>query len=734
MRSSARGSLFWLLLLLVLSPLQAQTLLPNPNLALRTFGEVNALVRQPDGGVIIGGSFSSVDGVQRANLARLRADGSLDPDWMPVTDGAVHALTVDGHGDVYAGGDFLQINGLPRMRLAKLRGSGDGAPDPAWNPSANLRVNVLAFDPITGAVFAGGGFTQIGGLPRSQLAKLATDGAGQVDAAWNPVQFRIIEVLAVVPGAIYVGGTGMYSGGFSPALAKYATAGAGARVEGWVAASTNPYSLAANPVSGELYVGDFNGRIGRLSGETGALTGSWTVETLRPGRVTALLFDAGSRILYAGSTFRMARLSDAGVVDTTWSPTLSGPIRALVAGPTGAILAGGSFSQAGEATRLSLASFDASGSLQPSPDVERAGYANVLARQPNGGVIVAGGFYKANGQTRRSLLRLASDGSLDPVWNPELDSGEVVTLAVDPNSGDVYAGGEFGLIGGQLRSNLAKLSGSGEGAVDPLWNPSPNRRVSAIVVDDAGAVFVGGSFRSLGERGNIGGEHRDHLAKLSGNGTGAADPDWNPSPSGQVDALAVDGTGGLLVGGVFNQIDGQASANFARLSVDGRGALDPMWVSSASSSVRGLTIDAAAGWVYVRGEFTTLGGVARAGLGRVSLQNGAVDEAWNPAPNNWVSGVELDAAGNVYAAGTFTEVGGLPRAYLARLAPSGSGGAEPRWNPRVSAPGLATLMVDPERPTVYAAGAFVSIAGQPRNGLAAIAAPVFTDGFEAPVP
>ncbi|NJM36590.1 MAG: hypothetical protein HC845_01240 [Akkermansiaceae bacterium] len=40
---------------------------------------VHDVARQPDGKFVIGGKFSSVNGVARANIARLNADGSLDP-------------------------------------------------------------------------------------------------------------------------------------------------------------------------------------------------------------------------------------------------------------------------------------------------------------------------------------------------------------------------------------------------------------------------------------------------------------------------------------------------------------------------------------------------------------------------------------------------------------------------------------------------------------------------------
>ncbi len=43
---------------------------------------VRAIVVQPDGKIVIGGSFLNVNGVGRGGVARLNADGSLDAGFM----------------------------------------------------------------------------------------------------------------------------------------------------------------------------------------------------------------------------------------------------------------------------------------------------------------------------------------------------------------------------------------------------------------------------------------------------------------------------------------------------------------------------------------------------------------------------------------------------------------------------------------------------------------------------
>ncbi len=102
---------------------------------------INGIALQPDGRIIIGGNFTSVDGVGRNNVARLNADGSLDTTFDP-GDGAndvVNAVAVDANNLVLVGGAFTQLGALggsqsisrlnPDGSLDTTFGVGSGASD-----------------------------------------------------------------------------------------------------------------------------------------------------------------------------------------------------------------------------------------------------------------------------------------------------------------------------------------------------------------------------------------------------------------------------------------------------------------------------------------------------------------------------------------------------------------------------------------------------------------------------
>ncbi|MBX7186267.1 MAG: delta-60 repeat domain-containing protein, partial [Vicinamibacteria bacterium] len=74
---------------------------------------VFATTVQPDGKIILAGSFTSVLGQPRHYLARLNADGTLDAAFDPNPDVPVYSVALQADGKILVGGDFtsLQPNG-----------------------------------------------------------------------------------------------------------------------------------------------------------------------------------------------------------------------------------------------------------------------------------------------------------------------------------------------------------------------------------------------------------------------------------------------------------------------------------------------------------------------------------------------------------------------------------------------------------------------------------------------
>lgn len=153
----------------------------------RSDGPVYALAGSADGSrIVLGGAFTQVDGAARANLAAVDATGELVTSWQADTAGQspdVKSLAIHGER-VYVGGKFAGIDGAPRRKLAAVDlASGDVILP--FRPQPNGGVFEVVTSPDGTKVYAGGGFTSLGGLPRSNgAAELSADSG--VPTAFDP--------------------------------------------------------------------------------------------------------------------------------------------------------------------------------------------------------------------------------------------------------------------------------------------------------------------------------------------------------------------------------------------------------------------------------------------------------------------------------------------------------------------------------------------------------------------
>ena len=85
---------------------------------------VYGIALQPDGKIIICGDFSNVGGQYISKIARLHPDGTLDTSFNAgtISSGSpeVFTVVVQPDGKIVIGGDFTSVNGTPRNNLARL--------------------------------------------------------------------------------------------------------------------------------------------------------------------------------------------------------------------------------------------------------------------------------------------------------------------------------------------------------------------------------------------------------------------------------------------------------------------------------------------------------------------------------------------------------------------------------------------------------------------------------------
>jgi uncharacterized delta-60 repeat protein len=360
-------------------------------------------------------------------------------------------------------------------------------------------------------------------------------------------------------------------------------------------------------------------------------TGQWG------GSVAGLAVQPDGRILVSGSFHsiagqnytNIARLNPDGTLDANFNPGAygvngGGPLMLM---PDGKIMAGGD----------KLVRLDGDG--KPDPSLSMAGAGSLLLLPA--GKFLAGGYFDVSGNP--NVVRFNSDGSPDPTFTPgafhAIHEG-LITMAAQPD-GKLVVGGyytrrsevneDFGF--------LVRVDGQGRpdtnfnaAVVLNLVNPEQITHVESVAVQADGKILVGGSF------GWIGGQYRTNLARLNHEGT--ADVSFHPNPDGTVTSIALQANGKIVVGGFFDRIGGECRTNLARLYPDG--TVDPTFNPGLQAGewypTPALALQAD-GKILVGGSFTNLAGQPRMNIGRLNNNDPATESfSFDGSVLKWLRG------------------------------------------------------------------------------------------------
>jgi hypothetical protein len=262
-----------------------------------------------------------------------------------------------------------------------------------------------------------------------------------------------------------------------------------------------------------------------------------------------------------------------------------------------------------------------------------------LAPSASGDVVLSGGFQWVDDLVADRFLRLRGDTDRLADWRPFGPTCEpsvcesTTAIAADARNHVFIATKLFD--DSSIVSAPALRRYAPEGAPAESWHPdrligtlaSDAARIDALVVDDAdGWLYIGGRFE-----GDVCGQPRRNLARVTLAAPCRADPTWQPDPDGTIESLALDPQGRLIVAGDFRQIAGQTLASLARFDGD---ALDTTWrpltAPPGTRSIPRLAVTSAFVFAEVR---EALPG-ANPGVGLLRFDAGAQPGAvpWAPPP------------------------------------------------------------------------------------------------------
>ena len=393
--------------------------------------EVRAIVVQPDGRSLIGGSFNTYRGLARSGIARVNIDGTLDSSFDPGTgtDQSVNAILLQTDGKIVIGGDFTTFNGTPRNGLARL--NANGSLDPSFDapltdgPSASANSATDYYRP----------------MPRSARGTRAAS-----------TRSGFVTSLSAGPnGSVVAGGSFSTSGSGGLIQALTRLAGANGQTDPTFTGNATPNgrvrATITQPDGKSVIGGEFNAVGGQVRNGIARLNADGSLDTgFNPG--------AGTQAAEANAGFTR----DAGAT--------GGAVNALALALNGAIVLGGDFTSVGGTPRARIARVQSSGNLDTdfNPGSGADGtVTSLIVDSDTNKVLVGGGFTRIADGNRSAIARLNPGGNLDASFDPGNGANALVQALARLADGSTLVGGDFTQIGATPRTRLAAV-GTGEPA------------------------------------------------------------------------------------------------------------------------------------------------------------------------------------------------------------------------------------------------------------------------------
>lgn len=249
----------------------------------------------------------------------------------------------------------------------------------------------------------------------------------------------------------------------------------------------------------------------------------------------------------------------------------NGFVRDVVEQSDGKLAIIGNFTTINGASVGRIARLNSNGSLDATFNFEGIGFndnAFVLKLLSDGSFLVGGVFSAYNGQDIVNgtpvgkLVKLNSDGSLNTSFDENVVLNDDVFAIHVLSSGKIYVGGNF-------TNKLIRLNSDGTTDITFDVGAGFNNRVSSIGVDSDGKVIVGGWFNEYN-----GSPCSRGIVRLLPDAT--LDPSFETEGAGlnftegeMVQCLAIQSDGKIVVGGWFNEYDGNRQGKIIRFNTDG---------------------------------------------------------------------------------------------------------------------------------------------------------------------
>lgn len=620
---------------------------------------LRAMVVQPDGKIILAGQFDQYNGTQRKSIVRIHPDGSIDSTFDP-QEGvsgefeAIDSVALQPDGKILITGSFVFVNGRVQPHVARL--CPDGRLDIQFHGFVNTvlgsaRALALQQD---GKILVGGQFGHANGVSRNVANLVRFNSDGSLDDLFKGSDLGISSVGKIIvhnTNSIYV----VASLPFQTPSTKLLKLNANGEIDRTFTAPSTASQLFHVDTSGESYIWlSSSNLLARLNAD-GSLDNTFDAtssKSIYSDGILDLIFQENGKIVILtpnsiGIYSRLFRLNSNGSFDSTLNITLPSPPRfeaqhlAIAPGSTCILVAGDIFDE-----------FNLNNAKQATVQLRDLGDISSTLREDwpatNGQPSVCIDYW-----TDSTAVAGLVDASFS-VENHGTVSGQVHAAVASVDCKSFYIGGEFVLTSsnGFVSRNIAKLNENG--ASDPTFS-------------DIGVSSLGPIQEFFLQEDKLLVRDSQNLVRLLSSGVN--DSDYSAGiPSGQrsIDCLFVDSNGRVLVGGEFVPLVG-GRKYLVRLN--GNGSTDVSFnsdigqpVSAVGRSVRavGQFADGKYIAVFQRGSESSL---------HKLNPNGVIDPTFTAAlpPRPFIYCLAVDEFNRILIGGSAEQSDGKRRGFLLRL-------------------------------------------------------------------
>ena len=645
---------------------------------------VNCLIEQPDGKILIGGVISSYSGSTVNGIVRINPSGSIDATFATSgafgANGKVSAMVLQPDGKILVGGSFTSYSGSTTYGtnntiygLLRLNSSGSIDTTFAVSSSVNLSTNYQTIRDIVvqpdGKIIVCGAFTSYSGSTTTGIIRLTPSGSLDPDFKLN---FDTSEIFVgdatsanlVSNGKIVFTGDVGSSNNYYYGILRLDSSGSLDYTYGYLdefgsgSARIDYAAWSAIKVGGDsiLAYGNFaldytdlyqGGIIENSTYQVGGLTLKNSDGTTNENFI---LNSNGGITTFYNFMYTMKKQSDGKILVSSYGGTYLNGNEYYV--------------PANSKYQITLYRLNQDLSVDSSFSSSIKGGIEDIIEQQDGKILIVGSFTTASGYESKGIARLNRSGSLDPDFYTNAGisaSNSQIYTAIQQSDGKIVLGGSFTGYSGSAVNRIVRINLSG--SIDPDFNIGTGfvgGDVRKIIQQSDGKLVIGGSFTAYN------GVGANRIIRL--NLSGSRDPDFSPGTgfNSSVYAIYEQPDKKLMIGGLFTSYNGTGSvtpntvARIVRLQPSG--AIDTSYVcgvsTDAGSWINDIQRDPYDRYILV-GSFTQYSG-SIAGRIAVTTNSGALDP-------NFKSGVgfysgyftetnksEITNDGNILVFGSFS--------------------------------------------------------------------------------